>query len=192
MDAVEPERVTRMSGHSDEPFRIRAVERGDAAMVARHRAAMFADMGVVAPPLVDQLVEMTTAYLAQAIPRGEYVGWLAAPHAEAGTIVAGAGVQVRQTLPFPRQWPDGRADIAGGHQGLAINVYTHPGYRRRGAARALMHEMLAWARRAGLESLVLHAAPDGRALYEALGFVDTNEMRFAGDLRTWELPEAAR
>jgi hypothetical protein len=30
--------------------------------------------------------------------------------------------------------------------------------------------------------LVLHASDDGRALYESLGFVATNEMRYAGAL----------
>jgi len=30
--------------------------------------------------------------------------------------------------------------------------------------------------------LVLHASTEGRALYEQLGFVATNEMRYEGDL----------
>jgi GNAT superfamily N-acetyltransferase len=57
-----------------------------------------------------------------------------------------------------------------------------------GLARALMYEILAWARATGLESLVLHTSPDGRALYEALGFAATNEMRFMGNLVTWQRP----
>ncbi len=41
----------------------------------------------------------------------------------------------------------------------------------------------------GAEVDVLHASPDGRPLYEPLGFVATNEMRFAGDLRApWPPP----
>ena len=55
-------------------------------------------------------------------------------------------------------------------------------------ARSLMFEVLAWARATDLESLVLHAAPDGRPLYEALGFAATNEMRFMGDLASWTRP----
>src|SRR5947208_3272495 len=35
----------------------------------------------------------------------------------------------------------------------------------------------------GLETLVLHASPEGRALYESLGFAATNEMRYRGPLR---------
>jgi hypothetical protein len=45
-----------------------------------------------------------------------------------------------------------------------------------------MEAILAWARATEVESLVLHASTDGRALYERLGFAATNEMRFMGDL----------
>jgi hypothetical protein len=45
-----------------------------------------------------------------------------------------------------------------------------------------MREVLEWARAERIESLVLHAAPDGRPLYEQLGFVATNEMRYTGPL----------
>jgi hypothetical protein len=39
-----------------------------------------------------------------------------------------------------------------------------------------------WAASSGLETLVLHASDDGRHLYERLGFVATNEMRYPGTL----------
>jgi GNAT superfamily N-acetyltransferase len=149
---------------------------------------MFHDMGCITPGVIDKLVEMTAAYLQEAIAQGEYFGWVASSSRELDRIVAGAGVQVRRVLPFPWTFPDGRADIAHGRQAIVLNVYTEPAFRRQGLARALMHEVLAWAQTTHCESLVLHAAPDGRALYEALGFVPTNEMRFTGDLTTWELP----
>jgi hypothetical protein len=40
-----------------------------------------------------------------------------------------------------------------------------------------------WARLNRVDSLILHATPSGRPLYESLGFESTNEMRFMGDLR---------
>ena len=45
-----------------------------------------------------------------------------------------------------------------------------------------MDEILGWAPGAGIVRLVLHASADGRPLYEALGFVPTNEMRYTGAL----------
>jgi hypothetical protein len=38
-----------------------------------------------------------------------------------------------------------------------------------------------WSREQKLDRLVLHAAEDARPLYERLGFVSTNEMRFIDD-----------
>jgi len=43
-----------------------------------------------------------------------------------------------------------------------------------------MKKIIAWSREQSLDDLVLHASDDGRGLYEQLGFVLTNEMRFRG------------
>jgi len=161
---------------------IRQATLADVGLIAHHRAAMFLDMGSAVPAVVERLTSDTEAYLRQAIPSGEYLGWLASLASGPADPVAGAGVQLRRVLPFPRRWPDGRVDVAHGLQGIVLNVYTEPAFRRRGLARRLMQKVLAWAREARIESLVLHAAPDGRAIYEQLGFSATNEMRFMGDL----------
>jgi len=139
---------------------------------------MFLVMGSATPAVADQLTSETLAYLREAVPRGEYVGWLASLASHSGDTVAGAGVQIRRVLPFPRRRPDGRVDVAHGRQGIVLNVYTEPAFRRQGLARRLMQEVLARARETQLDSLVLHAAPDGRPLYEQMGFAPTNEMRF--------------
>lgn len=169
-------------------FEIRPATIDDVSCVAHHRAAMFKEMGVLRANLVDDMVSCTRTFLQRAIVTGEYIGWLAGPIGDQGVVAAGAGVQVRKTLPFPRLLPDGRADVAVGRQAIVLNVYTEPGFRRLGLARALMYEVLGWARATHVESLVLHAAPDGRPLYEALGFAVTNEMRFTGDLASWQRP----
>jgi len=160
---------------------IRRATLADIDIVAHHRAAMFLAMGLATPAVVDRLTLETLAYLREAMPRGEYVGWLASFASHPGDTVAGAGVQIRRVLPFPRRLPDGGADVAHGHQGIVLNVYTEPAFRRQGLARRLIQEILAWAQESKLDSLVLHAAPDGRPLYEQMGFVPTNEMRFTGD-----------
>lgn len=163
------------------PPAIRRATVDDLAVIARHRAAMFAEMGQLAPSGVPAMREETIRYLRDAVPSGEYVGWLAC--ATNGEVVAGAGAQCRRVLPFARAGVAGAAAVAVGRQAIVLNVYTEPACRRRGLARALMLAVLDWARASDIESLVLHAAPDGRPLYEALGFAATNEMRFMGDLR---------
>jgi len=45
-----------------------------------------------------------------------------------------------------------------------------------------MRHLPEWARDQRLDRLVLHASVEGRAAYERLGLVATNEMRFIGSL----------
>ena len=161
----------------------------DIAAIAYHRYAMFRDMGSASADLADELQERTRRYLRQAMPSGEYVGWVAAPAAEPARVVAGAGAQLRRILP---RFNDARDRVVEGRQAIVVNVFTEPEFRRQGLARQLMLAVLAWARDERLDSLVLHAAKDGRALYESLGFTQTNEMRYtAGELARWTRPAAA-
>jgi len=164
-------------------FLVRLGTVADSAAIARHRAQMFVDMGTLPVARYDDLVAATIAYLERAIPAGEYVAWVAAPVDDPNAIVAGAGAQVRSVLPHPLQ-TSGDVVVAEGRQAIVVNVFTEPDWRRRGAAALLMEHVLEWARTTRLDTLVLHASDDGRALYERLGFEGTNEMRYMGDLHS--------
>jgi GNAT superfamily N-acetyltransferase len=175
-----------MSGYpAAAAFQVRRATVAEADLIARHRAEMFVEMGRLAPPLYDPLVAATRQYLAEAIPAEEYVGWLACPADAPREVVAGAGVLLRRVPPHPLRDP-GAVGLAVGRQGLVLNVYTRPAWRRRGAAELLLRHILAWAADSGLETLVLHASAEGRPLYERLGFVPSNEMRYAGSLAACE------
>ena len=162
-------------------FIVRRATVADASVIARHRAEMFRDMGALPDDLNAALVADATRRLEIAVASGEYVGWLAAAATAPAETIAGAGVHRRLILPHPIA-KAGRTVVAAGDQGLVVNVFTERQWRRRGVARLLMQHVIAWAAGAGLDTLVLHASDEGRALYEALGFVATNEMRYAGDL----------
>jgi GNAT superfamily N-acetyltransferase len=161
-----------------EQFVVRLATVTDAFILARHRAAMFRDMGILPDELYDSLVDASRRYFEEAVPSGEYLGWVAALAGRSGEIVAGAGVQMRRALPHPN--PRTR-QIVFGPQGVVLNVYTEPAWRRRGLAALLMRHVLDWAKVNGVRNLVLHASPDARALYQKLGFVPTNEMRYIDD-----------
>ncbi len=163
-------------------FSVRRAEARDIPHILRHRVGMFRDMGVLPPDLETDLADRTRSCLEEAMPNGEYLGWLATPSGEPENVVAGAGVQIRRALPHPRSLSGGATGIAAGRHAIVLNVFTEPPFRRRGLARILMDHVLEWARASGTEVLVLHASGAGRPLYERLGFVPTNEMRFAGDL----------
>ncbi len=170
-------------GSREQSFRIRLATTADAAVIARHRARMFQDMGQLPAAAFDPLRAAAERVLAGALLRGEYVGWLLAPDGEPDRVVAGAGVQLRDVLPHPVDLGGGEVGVAAGRHGIVLNVFTEPAWRRRGLAELLMRQILEWARDQRLDRLVLHASNDGRALYERLGFVATNEMRLSDSLR---------
>ncbi len=167
-----------------ESFQIRLATASDADVIAWHRAQMFQDMGEVPPDLFDALRAKSRAHLEVALTNRDYVGWLATVATSPATIVGGAGVALHNVLPHPLVSQDGETQIAEGRHGIILNVFTEPEWRRRGVAARLLERILDWARAEHLDRLVLHASKEGRTLYKHFGFVATNEMRFAGDLRS--------
>ena len=155
-------------------YDIRPATAGDAAVIARHRVAMFRDMGKVpSDELASQLLDASTSALAALLHTGSYVGQLAI--GANGRVIAGAGVHVRPQLP--RVSSDG-THITTKPIPLMVNVYTEPEWRRRGIARALVVALMRWGADQGFDQMVLHASDAGRPLYVSLGFAATNEMRW--------------
>jgi ribosomal protein S18 acetylase RimI-like enzyme len=157
-------------------FVVRQADATDVPLLARHRAAMFRDMGQLASHHEETLERATASYLREALPRGEYLAWVAEDTAMPAAVIGGAGVQVRPILPRPRPGAD---DLELGPEALVLNVYVEPAWRRRGIAEALMRALLDALAARGIRRIVLHASNDGRRLYERLGFVPTNEMRLS-------------
>ena len=106
---------------------IRPVAVHEAAIVARHRTAMFQDMGQVPPHLAAPLREASERALTALLANGDYVGWFATD--DAGTVIAGAGAHIRPQLPRISLSGDAVAD---GSAPLVVNVYTEPHWRGRG------------------------------------------------------------
>jgi GNAT superfamily N-acetyltransferase len=166
-----------------QPFNIRLATAADAGAIAWHRARMFQDMGEVPPEMFEALRAKSFECLHQALTEGEYVGWLAIAATSPATIVGGAGVALRDVLPHPLVRSTGAIEIAQGRHGIILNVFTEPEWRRRGIAACLLERIIDWARAEQLDRLVLHASNEGRGLYQRLGFVATNEMRFAEETK---------
>ena len=165
----------------DALFSIRRARVEDAPVIAWHRARMFQDMGEISERTFDDLFKEAQLWTERALAGGEYVGWFGVPKDEPDVIAGGAGVQLRQVPPHPCR-PPGKEGIAKGRHAIVLNVFTEPEWRRRGLALLLMQEIVRWARTEQLDQLVLHASSEARRLYERMGFVATNEMRFEGEL----------
>jgi GNAT superfamily N-acetyltransferase len=157
-----PRSMPAISGYA-----VRRATVTDASVIAHHRVAMFRDMGVLAEPEAPALHVASHAYLTTALQSGEYLGWVIEAQ---GQVVAGGGVLVRPLLPRPEC-------TRGSAEAYVLNVYTEPLHRRRGLARQLMQVILDWCAARAITRVSLHASDDGRPLYAALGFLQTNEMR---------------
>lgn len=159
-------------------FRVRLATPADAAALARHRAEIFRDTGELTEEQYAPFVEAVGRDLNTWLEAGEYVGWVATLADCPQGILAGAGIHLRKLLARPRLSGAFRV----GPEAIVLNVFTERAWRRRGLARRLMEEVIDWARAHGVVRLVLHASPEGRPLYESLGFEPTNEMRYTGEL----------
>lgn len=159
-------------------YSIREATPADAPAIARQRALMFRDMGSMPEALVEPLAAAGAREFAELVAKGAYQGWLA-EGGEGEGVVAGIGVLVRPVATRPLTRPSGEVVLVD-REGLVMNAYTVPTHRRRGLARALLGHVLEWTREEGLHRVVLHASSEGRALYEQVGFVASNEMRHRG------------
>ena len=157
-----------------ESIQVRLAKAEDADVIGYHRARMFHEMGQISDHLYRSFETRSQQRVRELLISGEYIGWLASGPGAAGKIVAGAGVQLRMVLPHPA----GDNAFAEGRHALIINVYTEPDWRRKGIGELLMKRIIEWSREQKIDRLVLHSSKQGRALYERLGFVQTNEMRF--------------
>lgn len=150
-------------------FVVREATVADLPVVLEHRRRMFEEMGFRDPAALETMQVISTDLLKRGLEDGTYRGWLAAT--PEGRIVAGGGVIVLTFQPHPIDPRPQRAWV--------VNMFTEPEYQRRGLARLLVREMIAWCRAQGMRYLYLHASDAGRSLYESMGFIANNEMRLA-------------
>jgi ribosomal protein S18 acetylase RimI-like enzyme len=160
----------------DPAFAVREATSADIPRLAQHRVSMFRDMDELLTS-GDELARAMEAYLREAMPRREYLAWIADVVGPSRRAIGGAGAQLRPIPPRPLT-PAG--DLELGPEAIVLNVYVEPDWRRRGVARALVRTVLSALAERGIRRIVLHASEDGRRLYESLGFVQTNEMRLIG------------
>jgi len=111
----------------------------------------------------EDLPELLRHYFLEAIPSGEFVAWLCLDESK---IIGTSG------LTFPRIPPGYWNPF--GCVGYIMNIYTKKEYRGRGIGRALLEKIIAEGRARGLREFRLHATEEGRRLYSAFGFVESN------------------
>lgn len=159
----------------DEPpfrFEVREAVARDARALADLRVASERERS---PERAEQIgaefTERSVAYFQSQIGLRPPVlyAWLATVE---GTVVGSAALTLATSLPRPmdgRKFGDGRIR----------SVYVDPSVRRRGIASALVRAAIDRARACDVARLTLGASPNGKPLYEMLGFVaNDGEMVF--------------
>ncbi|MFZ6658143.1 GNAT family N-acetyltransferase [Undibacterium sp. TJN19] len=99
-------------------------------------------------------------WLEDVLVAGKYVGLLAEAD---GEVIAGAGMTILE-------WGPTRGDTHS-HRGRIVNVYTAPGWRMQGIAKALVSGLIQLGEARGLKTFSLSASDKGKSLYQDLGFV---------------------
>jgi GNAT superfamily N-acetyltransferase len=147
---------------------IRQAGLADLDDLVRLRRLMFESMGAGDAAELDAADDAVRAYMCSAIPAETFYGWLAVTRQ--GQAVGSGGIVIDIHPPGPGN--------LSGRVGYIMNVVTVPAYRRHGIARRMMQTMLHWLAEQGIQRVSLHASQMGRPLYESMGFVAGNEMRF--------------
>jgi GNAT superfamily N-acetyltransferase len=144
---------------------IRLATPADSAIITEHRHKMFRDNDFATEEVLARMDEAFEPWVHERLSDSRYLGLLVE---ERNAVVAGAGVFF---CDFPPHWRHAEATRA-----YVLNVYTDPEVRGRGLAKRLMRHILEECRKRGVSTIVLHASPQGRPLYESLGFSQSDEM----------------
>lgn len=127
--------------------------------------AMFEEIGILTErDLPPDWRERFHTYMERRMAVGEGAFFVAMDGAR---IVGTAGAIVSDGYPFA---------VNGIKRGYIFGVRVDPEYRKRGIAEVLTQQSIEFLRTAGCIKIRLHASPFGRAIYERMGFLPTNEM----------------
>lgn len=145
--------------------RLREATEADLPTLVRHRDAMWAEMGRVAPGEADPTSKAYGEWLAARMQAGTLTAFITE---EGGKVLASGAVWIQEVQPRPghplTQW------------GYILSIYTEPVARGRGLARAIVQACIDKAKAVGCTRATLHASDAGRPLYERFGFERTEEM----------------
>ena len=83
-------------------------------------------------------------------------------------VVACGGAVIKEDVPF--------CFFKTPMYGYIMDVYTIPEKRRNGYSLKIMEELLKWLKSKGVHNVKLKPSPEGKQLYEKLGFCDSGEM----------------
>lgn len=146
---------------------IRRARRSDLATLVAHRSAMWREIGGHSEAAVALEARAYRRWLRRALSRRRLVAWVAT--GRDGEPAGSGCLWFVEAQPRPREL----APL----EPYLLSMYTHPAYRGRGIASAIVQAASTLARRRGYGRVTLHASEAGRPVYRRLGFERSWEMR---------------
>jgi len=154
---------------------VRQARADEYPLVAEHFLQMWRDNDVPTEALRPDSRERILDFIEHALGELCYRGFVAEIPADERTdakIVGSANCQL-----FGGLFPDVlKSDWR--RYGYIWGVYVDAAYRRRGIATSLTLSAVQYLKDVRCTRVILHASATGRAVYEKLGFVAADEMRF--------------
>ena len=138
-------------------------------IVAEHFYRMWLDLDFPRDAIASNWQDITLKYIENARQNLQYRAFVAEVDS---SIVGSASCQLFDGL-YP--WifkPESR------QYGYIWGVYVEKSYRDRGIGKQLTSRAREYLESVGCTRVVLHASPQGKPVYDRLGFVASNQMHF--------------
>lgn len=149
---------------------IRRATAADVALITQQRHQMFADNNFGTEQRLTEMDARFADWLRSHLADDTYIGLLMEDDGpDSNKVLAGAGIYLLDWPPHYLHVEPVRAYL--------LNFYTAPEARGRGLANQLLAAAVDECRNRGVRTVVLHASPFGRPIYERFGFIASNEMR---------------
>jgi len=144
---------------------IRPLDNDDLELVCRQREQIFREAGRDEAAL-QIMAPAFRAWLAPRLHNGSYFGFAIC---DGNQPLAAIGMMEIDWPPHPQHPLQDK-------RGYVLNVYVEPGSRKQGLAKQLMRQAEQEFVRRGVQFAILHATPEGKLLYDGIGWQATNEM----------------
>ena len=139
----------------------------DDSLVAQHFYQLWLDNNLTPEDIDDNWLHITREFIIEARQERSFRAFLGSIDKK---VVASVSCQLYAGLyPSPFK-PSFR------HYGYIWNVFVDSGYRRQGIGTQLTQTAIDYLRTLDCTHVIFHASPQGKPVYENLGFVPKNEM----------------
>ncbi len=138
-------------------------------LIAKHFYQMWLDIGYDKDYLAADWSEITRKYIYHARQNLQYQAFIAEID---GKTVGSAGCQLFDGL-YPQI-----IKAESRQYGYIWGVYVEKAYRDRGIGKQLTIRTRDYLKSIGCTRAVLHASPQGKPVYDRIGFISSNQMHF--------------